>query len=582
MVSHQLHHSVSFVSLKKANPDTAVRTIVFVTFESEFAPLGGLAAVMGVLPKRMAQVEKGECFTIAPFFRYITSCKPTVFQEIHSTGHTFSLSFGGERHEVEVFEHRDKNGFMTVLLDSPEFFNSPCNCEDPADPQRPCNPYRDPVHPDQLLRDALFFCSAVPKTLLALGKTQNLILNLQDWEAVCVALTMRQEPGMVSATCVLTVHNPYDMPVTNKDIKEISTQRLAGETVLSKMIPLLDGPLCTVSKNFAAEMVRDPLHTVVYVPYLQGQFKKKGIIGINNGLFGKLDFPQNAIDAASKGDCQQLLMEKHRRREAMVTVLQESTPSRAWGSLDWSGFDGPIFLMFGRDDPRQKGYDLAAAAIQKIPKGKAKYIFTPIPGDEGLDGLNFLKALAEDRPGEVKVFPFRMAKGYLELQRGSSFIVMCSLYEPFGGATEGYAVGTPVLARATGGLIQQVTPYPSRCCSMAVRRLVESFHPNLDAPTGFLFHEPEMPSPDVEAGWKTIVDCAYWPAGDRITDRVGTRLFDAMVQEAARAFLDAIELYTRDRASYAKMMYNGFKMLDHFSWDRTVQEYQALYASTVR
>lgn len=582
MGGHRSRHGVRVVSLKKSSSGTAARTIVFVTFESEFAPLGGLAAVMKVLPKRMAQVDKGECFTIAPLFRHITSCKPTVFQEIHSTGHTFSLIFGVERHEVEVFEHRDRNGFTTVLLDSPAFFNSPCNCDDPADPQKPCNPYRDPTHPDQLLQDALFFCAAVPKTLLALGKTQNLILNLQDWETACVALTRRQEPGMVSATCVLTLHNPYDMPVTNEDIKKISAKRAAGETVLSKMIPFLDGPLCTVSENFAAEMIRDPLHTKVYVPYLQRQFKKKGIIGINNGLFGKLDFPQNAIDAASQGDRQHLLREKRKRREAMVKVLQEYTPSQAWGRLDWADFDGPVFLMFGRDDPRQKGYDLAAAAIQNIPKGKAKYIFTPIPGDERLAGLNFLKALAKDRPGEVKVFPFRIAKGYLELQRGSSFLVMCSLYEPFGGATEGYAVATPVLARATGGLIQQVTPYPSRCCNRTVRRLVKPFHADLDAPTGFLFHEPELPSSDVIAGWKTIADCAYWPAGDRIADRMGTRLFDAMAREATQAFLDAIELYTNDQVSYANMIYNGFKMLDHFSWDHTVQEYQALYASTIR
>ncbi len=34
------------------------KSVVFVTFESEFAPLGGLAAVMRLLPKRMAQMGK--------------------------------------------------------------------------------------------------------------------------------------------------------------------------------------------------------------------------------------------------------------------------------------------------------------------------------------------------------------------------------------------------------------------------------------------------------------------------------------------------------------------------------------------
>jgi|GEM_PF-4115123 len=43
-------------------------TIVFVTFESEFAPLGGLAAVMRVLVKKIACVGPGTCFTLVPFF----------------------------------------------------------------------------------------------------------------------------------------------------------------------------------------------------------------------------------------------------------------------------------------------------------------------------------------------------------------------------------------------------------------------------------------------------------------------------------------------------------------------------------
>ena len=125
MDDRQSRHGVRLVSLKTTNSDKAVRTVVFVTFESEFAPLGGLAAVMRVLPKHMAQREQGECLTITPFFRHITSCRPTVLQEIHSTGHTFSVLFGDECHEVEVFEHRDRNGFLTLLLDSPAFFNSP-------------------------------------------------------------------------------------------------------------------------------------------------------------------------------------------------------------------------------------------------------------------------------------------------------------------------------------------------------------------------------------------------------------------------------------------------------------------------
>jgi len=562
---------------RRVQPDRAARTVAFVTFENEFAPLGGLAAVMRELPRRMAQAEQGECFTLTPFFRQITRCRRKQFAEIHPTGHTVSVRFDGQPHRVEILQHVDANRFHTFLLDAAGFFNAPCDCGNPPDPKAPCNPYLDPADPDQLLQDALFFCAAVPRALVALGKIRDLVLNLQDWPAACVALTIREEPRIQSAACVLTLHNPYDKPLSDRDLARISVQPLAGPTVLTGMLPLLDGPLCTVSENFAAELTSDPLHTAVYAPHLQDHFRARGIVGVNNGLFSRLDFPQAAIDAAGEGDFGPVLEEKQKRRQALVQVLGEYTPREAWGSLDLAGFDGPIFLMFGRDDPRQKGYDLAAAAIRRIPKGKARYVFTPIPGDEGLEGLRFLRELADERPGEVKVFPFRMAQGYMELQRGSSYLVMCSFYEPFGGATEGYAVGTPVVARATGGLVQQIVPHTGGSISPAARRLAERFHRRGAAPCGFLFREPALPAADVEAGWRAIVDCAYWPAGDRVADRLGIPLFDAMVGEATRAFGDAVDLYTRDPTGYARMIYHGFGMLDRFPWERAVQEYQRVY-----
>mgnify|MGYP001045068750 CR=1 FL=1 len=561
----------------KTKPRRSRRTVVFVTFESKFAPLGGLAAVMRELPRRMARAEKGECVTVAPFFTRITRCRKRLFGEIESTGRRFDVRFDEQVHTVEIFEHVDDDGFRTFLLDAADFFNAPCDCGSPPAPEAPCNPYLYPSDPGQLLQDALFFCAAVPRALVALGEARDLVLNLQDWCTACVALTIRQEPRLSSAACVLTLHNPYDKPLPDEELGKISDQRLPGPTVLTGTIPLLDGPLCTVSENFAAELASDPLHTTVYAPHLQPLFGEKGIVGINNGLFSKLDFPQSAIDAAGEGDFDPILAEKQRRREALLEILQGYRPREAWGSLDLSGFDGPIFLMFGRDDPRQKGYDLAVAAIRQIATGKARYIFTPIPGDEGLDGLRFLRELAQDRPGEVKVFPFRMAQGYRELQRGCSFLVMCSFYEPFGGATEGYAVGTPVVARATGGLVQQVAPYTTGSITDTALRLAERFHARSASPSGLLFREPDLPIADVVAGWRTIVDCAYWPAGDRVTDRMETPLFDAMAREATRAFLDAIDLYTGDKASYAGMIYHGFDMLDRFTWESAVEKYRRVY-----
>lgn len=546
-------------------PRKANRTIVFVTFETEWAPCGGLAAVMRELPHRMAQWEP--CVRIAPFFRHIIGRRPAA-REIVSTGRNVRVGFGNQAPFVEILAHTDSRGFTTYLLDSPDFFNAPHD------------PYLNPEDPDQLLQDALFFCAAVPPSLVALGYTADLVLNLQDWETAAVALTLQRESAIESAACILTLHNPYDRELPEAEMAKIFPEYTPGTTVLTRSIPFLPGPLTTVSENFALDLVSDPLHTTALAPHLQGLLAEKGIVGINNGIFGQLDFPQKALDRARAGDFQALWKEKERRREALERVLREYQPEGSWGSLDRGDPRLPCFLLFGRDDPRQKGYDVAAAAIERLPPGKARYIFTPLPGEEGLEGLSFLRELAKRRPGEVKVFPQRLERGYRELLQGSSFLVMCSLYEPFGGATEGYLVGTPVIARATGGLVQQIAPYPAGSLSLAARRLADRFHPRQAPPSGFLFREPDLPHDDVLAGWQKIVDCAYLrsePRGDRIADRRGTLLFEAMVQEAAWALQDAIHLYTHDPEGYARMIFQGFEMLKLFSWDRSVREYQRVY-----
>ena len=157
-------------------------------------------------------------------------------------------------------------------------------------------------------------------------------------------------------------------------------------------------------------------------------------------------------------------------------------------------------------------------------------------------------------------------------------MVMGSFYEPFGAANEAYLAGMPVVARATGGLVQQVVPYPSAGLSRHGRQLAAMYHGVRSEPTGFLFREPSVLS-EVQ-DWRKIIDCAYWhqnPRLDRIDERRGTPLFDAIVQRAAWALQHAIDLYSTDQIAYAKMIYAGFKMLDEFSWERAIQDYRRLY-----
>jgi glycogen synthase len=582
----------------KAKPSKSRRTVVFVTFETEFAKSGGLGAVMGVLPRQMAQYET--CFMLGPHFESITDLDrlaQTGRIEAFSIVSSFDLPVGRKKYAIDVIQVTGPDGFKTFLLSADGFFTAPVDPYlNPRDPTSPMDPDANPNVPDRLVEDALFFCAAVPRTLVALGVTQDLVLQLQDWETACVAQAVRLDPDVESAACVLTVHNPYDRYLGDVDSELASDLlthlRLRRDNVLTQMIPLVDGPLSTVSKNFARELTSDPLHTRVFADHVQPLLAERGLVGIDNGIFGQVTFPfsPQAEKRAKRGDFRRVQAEKWERREKLAEVIaqyqrelaQASDPGRqAWGvDLDLSDPGLPVFLVMGRDDPRQKGFDVIAEAIRWIPEGAARYIFTPMPGAEGLVGLGFLKRLADDRPGEVKVFPFRLSfEAFQALQNGSSYMVMGSLYEPFGAANEAYLAGMSVVARATGGLVQQVVPYSQAGLSPYGQGLVASFHGTDAAPTGFLFREPS--SPDETDGWRRIVNCAYWnrvPRGDRIADdRKDIPLFAGMVQSAAEALRAAIDLYSSDQPTYARLIYNGFTMLEQFSWDRAIEGYRRLY-----
>ena len=569
------------------------RTVVFTTMESEFSRYGGLGAVMSILPRGMLAHE--HCVVLAPHFENLTDLDAQLERgniEGHRVARRFSLSIAGRAHHVlvtEVTQRVEAGGesreLRTYLVAAEGSFSAPRSPYlNPCDPARDPDPHVNPINQEQLLEDALLFCAVAPTVLTELAKAgdvaSELVLHLQDWQTAAISCAMPRAllyPAVRSYRCALTLHNPYDRCISEHSsvvAREMALHLGLGHgNVLEQVLgsgpdqpARVPGPVSTVSVTFARELTTHPLFTRYFAGHLQEALHRRGLTGIDNGIFNPLALPAGALEAAEAGDHGALLAEKRGQRRAMMEILGSYQPEQAWGELEGlDTFEGPLILMFGRDDPRQKGYDLAARAVRDLPPGAAKFVFTPMPGDEGLLGLKFLRRLADERPGDVKVFPFRMEHGYDALQRGATFLFMPSFYEPFGGAVEGYAVGTPVIARRTGGLAQQVIPFPD---------------PG-DGHTGFLFKE-EL-SPDAEdVGWKTLQACDYWnhnPVQDRVEQRqTHCQLFEAMAASAADALGRAIDFYRKDleagQPQYARMIVNGARLMESFGWERAVESYR--------
>lgn len=434
-----------------------------------------------------------------------------------------------------------------------------------------------------LLRDSLVFGTGVVAALNELDGDANWVLFLQDWEAATVALAASHLHP--SWRLFATLHNSYDSPVTDGDLigSAIPAHCCPGVTVLNRAIPLLENTIFTVSDQFADDFTQDDFQSKVMADHLQDLLRPR-LLGVNNGPFVDLAVDPDTLANAKRGDFDSFAKWKDTNRTKAISALNELTPSPEkpiWGELETFDQDKSAcwFVMAGRDDTRQKGYDVAAAGIRRFLNsgGNARFFFFPIPGDEGLEGLSFLHKLAREFPRQVLVFPFIWREGFFATLQGASFGLMPSLYEPFGMANEFYLNGTVGIGRATGGIIQQIVPMQGLACfSHAVQIRTSRWHSSSARPTGLLFRERDNPDSSV-ADWRTINAANYKVGGaspDRVEQRNQFRLFRSMTEELSISLKDAVNLFVKNKELYYSMLTEG---IDHirrsFSWERTTHEY---------
>jgi glycogen synthase len=549
---------------------TEHRTVAYCVYENPFAKGGGIFAVADNLPSALRR-NGDDVVVISPFHSNLKgadSALPTL-RSIRQ----IDVAWDHGVVQVELLEHVRK-GIRWVLLHAEGFFEA----EGGGDGT---NPYAY-SKTSGLLTDSLFACAAIPSVLAALGKTRDVIVHLQDWEMASAALTVKLAllgGQLESAAVVLTSHNPYDHYLAEYALARITGRLdpaqcpsvsgglgLAGNrtTVYDRMMPLTDAPVTTVSRGFAGELTTEPLQTAHFASHLQGAFESRGIVGISNGVFASAGaeppFAGAAVKEAREGKSRRILRAKEKKRSKMIEVIRGySDDPRVIGRLGTEEQPlprkVPVFMMFGRMDPGQKGFDVLARAIEALPRGLAHFILTPSGALEEPVFLDDLAELAQSRPGEVVIYPFRMEAGYQELMAGASYVVMPSLYEPFGASTEPYLAGTPVVARATGGLTDQVRDIGA----------------DAELATGFLYREQAAASVDLAENWQRIEGLGEPHA------RMSVPLYGAMVSSLVAAIVQACGVYRYQPAQYARLLANGYDMAQSFSWEKAASEYKSWY-----
>jgi glycogen synthase len=584
-----------------ARPSDGWRTVVFLSYENPRGASGGILAVIRRLPAEMQRLlvasepdRPRELIRLSPHHaRLRTHYQP---DELTPVGEC-AVSFDGRDVQVRISRYRDAAGEEWHLFGADGFFEADGGIgnRDPYIYSRETASLRDG---DQslLLRDSLFATKAVPAILRQLGKTDGLIVHAHDWEFACAALTVREAiiaGELHRAAVVLTLHNPYDHGLSETALARITTRHasqhwphlggMGRSTVLTRMIPLLDAPVSVVSHQFAREMTSAPIQTGVFTTHLQGVFRTQGLVGIDNGTFKAptVSFSPVAIRDARAGKPAAILAEKKAKRQTMLQALKgylddlENTGDCAKSATltigTLTGGAGkpltelddsiPVYMMVGRLDPGQKGYDLCAQLIASQPPGAARFVLTPMSSLATDPAVNpffdQLRELAAARPGDVVIFAHQMGRAYAETMAGATYGLWPSRYEPFGGVTEFYASGTPVVAHAVGGLAQQVIDFN-------------------DAPadgTGILYRDTAwrgVPQSQLEKEYATTQHALPY-------DRSQVAEYRAECVELKAAVRCATTIFQHHPASYGAMLANLSDMLGVLGWDKPVRDYLSWY-----
>jgi glycogen synthase len=576
--------------------------IALVAYESRYARCGGVTAVLNHLPGHLQAASGATTVVITPYHLH---SRDTAKLDARVVGEV-RVPFAGYEFAVAVRRHDDRwpwcfldaSAFtlpaeLRLYKDDRHFF---------AGKRHPYDVGRDGGEQLAILRrDALLFGVAAARALSVIQPGAVWSLLLQDWQAATTALALAGQS--TKHQLVLTLHNSYDSGgVFPGDLAAVGIDAglvagadgAEGSTVLNRAWPLVRKPLVTVSEQFALDLTEDPFQRHIMADQLQAILAPPNLIGINNGPFAALAVPADRLEAAQRGVYAPLAEWKEERKRQAMAALRGFTPTAervVWGDVTaflrrTEGNQPAWFVLAGRDDPRQKGYDIAAAAIAEFLADEryaeaAQFLFFPIPGDEDRAGLAFLRELATRHPANVLALPFIFAEGYQAALQGAAFGVMPSLYEPFGMANEFYFNGAVGIGRATGGLVQQIVPQRGAASfNAAVARLAERWHPVDAEATGFLFREPDG-VPNVVADWRRLSLMSYRLEGpdNRVVVRLQVPLYRTLVGELRKALADAVAVYraTPGREHLCRLLTAGIEHTQRgFSWQRTAAAYVEL------
>jgi hypothetical protein len=394
-----------------------------------------------------------------------------------------------------------------------------------------------PYDTANLKRDALFFGLAV-KALLQGWSGPRAWVWASDWQTVPAALLLRQVHLLA-----ITLHNTFDADLRDVlwQFAELRYSVFRHRTALQVALETCD-VVTTVNRGYAHGLRHEPFHTRIMSDHLQAGADR--IVGLDNANF--VDPTPQQLELAD-------LIEKNpaaglARLEQMQQAALAALPADLAGKLR-----GKVLCVAMGRRSSQKLHDVVVEAVRDMlrrePQSPFFVFFATTHSDAGSAArLQRIQELCAEFPrnagwsdGRIPYFPQLMAAG--------SFNLLCSLWEPHGGAFEATIVP---LARAVDGLAAQVVPLvrAGRAGEMA-----DLWHAAAAAPSGLTFREepPDSYIPDL----RELLELSPSPPN---------ATFRRMAEALAATLGLAVEIRLRQPQQFARMVMGAVRQQAARSW----------------
>jgi len=406
--------------------------IVFAASECvPFAKTGGLADVVGALPRKL--VKLGHDVTV--YLPLYARVRPFIEDKPKYVAQSITIPFRYYNRFVGIVDGGLRDGVRHYFVDCPELFD-----------RKELYGTKAGDYPDNAERFGLF-CRAVLEASKLLGVPD--VFHVHDWQASLIPVYLRTvyaaDPLLLSARTVLTMHNagyqgafppatteellfPWSLFTMDKLEEYDRFNFLKGGIVYSDL-------LTTVSKKYAEE-----IQTAEFGEQLDGvlRLRKADLRGILNGVDYSLWDPSvdgNLAAHYTPGDLEG-------KQQCRADLLH------AFG-LDEVEETTPVIGIVSRFVP-QKGFDIVAQIAEELA---ARDVAVVALGTGEPFYETFFRGLAFRHPANIAVqnrYDDALAH---KIEAGADMFLMPSRYEPCG-LNQIYSLkyGTVPVVRATGGL----------------------------------------------------------------------------------------------------------------------------------